>query len=135
MENKINAQELRIGNYLNTSQGIGNVRTIDQEADGSFAGVISNDDDSVWIRHGSAYPDDISTLVLSEELLVKCGFEKIRNNQYAFQQWLVEFLVDWVALRKRISESESIFICEVNYMHHFQNLIKDLTGTELEIKL
>lgn len=73
---------------------------------------------------------------LSEELLLKCGFEKDFN--FSFSKGSIRFELDisdkWCFFWN-INSDESIFICEVKYLHTIQNITYDLTNEELQINL
>jgi len=90
--------------------------------------------------HGSTYfylIEEIKPIELTEEWLLKMGFEKRADWQFVNSKLVIEF---WLIVNKkidvrfRINENESIPIREIKYVHQLQNLYYALTGEELTIK-
>lgn len=115
----MNANELRLGNYVFTKS-----ETIQQVAE------ITETLISIKTRHGKSVGGFDITLfkpiTLTEEWLVKFGFEKISND------W-----VNLIFLRKNgtgwLYLSSPLHV-NIFYVHQLQNLYFALTGDELTIK-
>lgn len=113
----INANELRIGNYINTPRGIECMKR---------AECITEVED---------YSDKFNPIPLTPEILEKCGFEEVEGNIY------YKFF-DYKEFRVFIhKENNSVFMYwkgntvddSVNNLpiHRLQNIIFALTGEEL----
>lgn len=114
------ANELRIGNWL-------------QRLDGSFFQCTPNDILIIyqWDGSESLLPKPIP---ITEELLLKCGFEKKHTDVF------IKGIYD---LEPLFSDSDEWDFCiyeketntKLKYLHQLQNLYFALTGKELEINL
>ncbi len=140
----IQANEVRIENWVNTQQGWGKIRTIEEGDEGEFIGIVSNDTGSVWLR--LPYDGEINPIPLTPEILESCGFEKYthepgyaigsdekneRCNEYSKGKLSI---MDW-GNGFFLSNSFSFDLrIELNHLHQLQNLYFALTGKELEIK-
>ena len=112
------ANELRIGNYVDY---YGNIVTINSvnENDVGFSDYVPID-----------YPllTEIEPIPLTEDWLVRFGFEKINTTWYAYKRGVfrlnisfdVEWVNNWMGIR-------------LKHVHQFQNIYFALTGQELEI--
>lgn len=117
----MNANELRIGNLaIQNGNGVRKIYSIE-----SFpVGKINNDEESFY-----------SPIPLTEEWFIKMGFEKHDTNPYWFRfgQICVSVLgvvevISWDMKKVKLD-------IEINFVHDLQNLIKSLTGKELEFKI
>jgi hypothetical protein len=120
---KMKAQELRIGNLL---QGLSNIRKIAEINTTSFTDTQGL---STLLR-------DSMPILLTEEWLLKFGFEKLNRDVVAYEQCnlIVEWLFERWTGRLYFDAYTSIQIIEIKYVHQLQNLYFVLTGEELTIK-
>ena len=91
--------------------------------------------ESDWYAIGECtlFLEDADYIPLSEEILLKCGFEKLAfsfncerfhmTKQDDTNKWFLAF------------NKNNAFICTMRYLHELQNLYYLLTKQELEIKL
>ena len=136
-------EELRIGNFIKYRDIIGKVNKIfspkkDFDAPGGicYYSTSSHCGGVVWEEH-------IEPIELTEELLVKIGFEKDGNN-YSLVCGDIEvgYYVDKfkqalhikVPREKRFYKNE-LRSYDVKYLHQLQNTYYCLTNKELEIEL
>lgn len=126
----IQANELRVGNYILKSLKSGQGRKIESKTG-------CQDIVRIFENTGSFNYEPIT---LTENWLLRFGFEKKVNN---FGQWFnkgvylleYQFISDSYTLRKSINKDESILLNDkVKYVHQLQNLYFALTGTELTLK-
>lgn len=118
----IQAHELRIGNYV--------VDNFDVHKPYQLTKISL--DDFVAISNGC---NSYQPIPLTEEILLKCGFEE--NGQYlAFKN------IRLYIYHSRFNSEYFIFdfgmmekFTEIQYLHQLQNLYFALTGEELEVKL
>ena len=113
----IQANELRIGNLVNSkNDGIISITNISEK--------------SVAVSEAHCYNhipvEFISPIRLTEEWLLKFGYDLITENHYAISGHLI-----WIC--------NDLFICDKNgiilkHVHQLQNLYFALTGCELESK-
>ena len=132
----INAKELRIGSRVEYRNEIAVVVNISERHIGLYLGLIE-EEFSRRPNKTVVSVDEISPVELTEEILLKCGFEKKGDN--------------WYDLKFKISDCESneMFfgglesdIClftegyfssnSVKYLHQLQNLYFAITGKEIE---
>lgn len=123
--------ELRIGNWINTIEGPAQVREItDYERL-----AVGTDKRVVDLQTAGPIP-------LTEEILLKAGFEKAHNDYHNTDQ----FRHPHFKLLLRSEEDGSYTPCShgqylyskgerINSLHQLQNLFFALTGQELEINL
>ena len=131
---KLEAKDLRIGNFVKA-------RTTDDEfnivKEISFSDNqrgyylrLENINHGVWLEHNG--DNLILGVPLTEEWLLKFGFEKGFYYEKGFlklSNGQKRTLVRYV-----ISDSESVSIASIIYVHQLQNLYHALTGEELTIK-
>ena len=145
----MNANELRIGNYVFSAEDnkTGEVLQIDS------SGIIFAN------KNGNRWQDlkNIQPISLTEEILLKCGFEKVKNKD---KEDLREYIGHTAQKARYAIFDTDIFITKVDkrgllwrgiecdfmvlfyhksipikYLHQLQNLYFALTGQELEINL
>lgn len=111
----MNPQELRIGNTI-LRNGI--VVTVDYQT----------------FRDVEKYPDQYQGIELTEEWLIKFGFQKINKNVFRIEE-------DYEVTVKE--DKVRFFICtymdyppsvSIKYAHQLQNLFYSLCGEELQLK-
>ena len=133
----IKPQELRIGNYVivknYNSKYWNKIGTI--EAFTRNAEYISLD-----INQNSAfYLKDIQPIPLTEEILLKCGFEKSNDLDKFYH---LELLNKWTRIYFNpkhkvctLSINQHDSLIRIQYLHQLQNLYFALTNEELTIQL
>lgn len=113
----IKANELRVGNWVT----------------GAFG-----ENAPFQIMKGFQIDDCVDTyfpILLTPEILERCGFEFIKNEyllkafSIVFQQNIFKFYYDYLDK----GDYNEIFV-QIKYLHQLQNLYFVLTGEELEIK-
>lgn len=123
--------DLRIGNLITSKQwkGAHSISGIELTEDGfdlKVNGYVHRYEPSVYF--------DIEPIPLTEEWLLKLGFEKEETGIYT-EKWFLykkdDFVLHWRNQYPEFGWLESI---EIKYVHQLQNLFYALTGTELEIR-
>jgi hypothetical protein len=127
--NKLKAQELRIGNFLDRNGlmevvGIvlGNVKVFDHY-------------NKVPLKYFLEV-DSFSGIPLSEEWLKKFGFEFERQTVGGFERWETIHGVHKAHIKlldKKFSWAIGEYTQHILYVHQLQNLYFTLTGTELTV--
>lgn len=133
----IKANELRIGNYVI----IKNYNSKYWNKIGRIEGFTRNAEYvSLDINQNSAfYLKDIQPIPLTEEILIKCGFEKSNDLDEFYH---LDLLNEWT----RIYFNPKYKVCtlsinqhdsriSIQYLHELQNLVFSLTQKELIIQL
>lgn len=122
---KVKASELRIGNLVNFSVGSsyyqGTVQTI-----GSKIATILCLGKTYAVKYVNITP-----IVLTEELLVKLGFEKNETGFYYKGRFTYHNEYGWKILEQWVKNW--VGVSELKYVHQLQNLYFALTGEELTI--
>lgn len=127
-------EELRIGNYVLSPRGIERVSAIGAPID-----VMFSDNAGYELKYLSPIP-------LTEELLLRCGFEvKIEHDvckRYHIgenpitKDWYVSLV--WIIEPKSVGMPDYPFYSNgghlIKYLHQLQNLYFALTGEELTLK-
>lgn len=76
---------------------------------------------------------------LTEEILLKCGFEKKQHKIDIFEMGRIRIWIgsrgQFIAYLIEEDSTNAHFINSYQYLHQLQNLIHALTGKELEINL
>jgi hypothetical protein len=111
------AKELRLGNYVEND--IGDVIFIDSH---TLPFIVTK-----WIKCHHR-------IELTEEWLVKFGFEKIKNNgiDYELHDCVISFEAGWMwTAESKLNEVRTLI---PKYVHQLQNLYFELTNEELTIK-
>lgn len=119
----IQANELRIGNLVYADTGLLSTEIHELLTE-----------DMIDLFNGKLN-DLIKPVPLTEQILLKCGFEKL-NKRWLLMEYFVKGLF-------RINYDKGQFfifwnlnnITEIKYLHQLQNLYSDLTGEELKIEL
>ena len=113
------ATELRIGNYLKYP----------------ILKIKVNASLLLAFENNKGYIDLYQPIELSEEILLKCGFEKIENNWKVLD--FIYFKISWERLAglALTFENESVYLPHIKYLHQLQNLIHALTNEELTVNL
>ncbi len=122
---KLEAKELRIGNILRCPKG---------NYGAEFVKVESISDEGINLMFRDYALRDLEPIPLTEEILLKCGFEKEFKFSFTRGSIRIELGVfDKWAFFWNTNSDESIFICEVQYLHSVQNIVYELTKEELEV--
>lgn len=117
------ANELRIGNYI--------------QFGGNFCKVSELQDGCFYVKHHSGFSMkntsyELKPIPLTEEVLLKCGFEKSSLGYFTIfcgSNVMSVYCFDEFSRVKIVSQT----ICCVNYLHQLQNLYFALTGKELQL--
>lgn len=137
------AKELRIGNYINQGEQLGELPlNAYQIYQFSLGGFISSNNIPTYYHYWKPVP-------LTEEWLVKFGFKKelssskdyfnfILNDDYRVYEndgsWNISLVFLGGYDGDTTEPSSHYFIKELLYVHQLQNLYFALTGNELNIK-
>ena len=125
----MNAQELRIGNYVYYNDKI---ISIAPNAILEFYYIGETHSQSKVDRR------DYKPIQLSEEILLKCGFRKDKSlkKSYTKDKIRIEnFSENIFSVRKQIDIESSLWLNDVNYLHQLQNIMYSIENQELEINL
>ncbi len=126
------ANELRIGNKINTEYGICTIQEIDIVNVEVYSGDFPDEGCKVW-KH-----DEITSILLTEEWLIKCGFKLISDTIGDYQP-IKSFELGYIELTYGVTNDKDAFcttigdidISPIKYVHQLQNLHFALTGNEL----
>ncbi len=139
-------QELRIGNYVNfkdrTDIDYCEVTGLDF---GGYVHVLRFFKDNEGDDDQPENIKDITPIVLTEEMLLKFGFVKTKDQNYKYPTDIGWWAVRWSAFSNEIhafgihyaDEPEPTcynFRWNIKYVHEFQNFFFALTGIELTRK-
>lgn len=123
----VDVRELRIGDYVYlqssessygiTEIGYSEIEYPRYEASGISSGAVFR-----------TYVENLNPIPLTEELLLKCGFEKHKWGIITYYNSLLELDADFHL--KGVD-----YNIQVKYLHQLQNLYFDFTGEELEVNL
>ena len=122
----IQANELRIGNWLEYFTDIGDSLGFRQVKASEFLALYDNPKRAIPIK-------------LTEEILLKCGFN-YKDGEYIKGLWKLvpdfpkEEVVGYGLFIKRLDWTRTNEN-SIKYLHQLQNLYFALTGKELEVKL
>jgi len=131
----IKANELRIGNIISKHF---------EDGDGSIEVVTTRTIFDCQVNPTGKF--SYSGILLTPEILEKCGFKKRRDEEYLFSIDLdkhISIVVNkdnffpMLLQDAEFSGGElNVYSCNlINYLHQLQNLYFALTGEELELKL
>jgi len=124
----IQANELRIGNYLHDPKTGSWLKVIQIDIDGNISTYVMD-------RTKFPLPDGWSTspIPLTPEILENCGFEKLPH-YFSVERFHITKQDNsdywWTAFNKN-----NAHINKIKYLHQLQNLYFALTGQELTINL
>lgn len=126
----INVQELRIGNWVNQPQlpHIAKITAIDYNGDDYYC-KFKNIHPACWCSH-------IEPIALTEDILLKCGFEK--SDSFIGECLCCTINNCWIGLtfdNDCFNLVNPHYTNPIKYVHELQNLYFDLTKTELNIQL
>lgn len=126
-------RELRIGNYINGS--IGN------DSELVLCSVTGYDarDEFIFVYNDNNihYAEfvDFQPIQLTEEILLKFRYKKIRDNEFLFDNHFIIFIkeskIDFCLFN---SEGNDFFVCEIQFAHELQNLHYSIKKEELTFK-
>lgn len=125
------ASELRIGNYITRFGDNVVVDGIDKKHRNDTDYYIRIKED----RELGYWLDQFKPIVLTEEILLKCGLEKRKDGNFnLFKQSKVDIVIDKEFSAWKCDGINFSVGC-IKYLHQLQNLYFALTGEELNIKL
>lgn len=134
----IQAKELRIGNLVQEDNNnlIGKVNELRQDFGDEPYDVVLEVEDVMFLE---VQIEDIKPIPLTEEWLVKFGFEKSVDNYYkrgvcmSLEEWGDEKGNEGIGYFYMLRD-EGIMDMHIKHTHQLQNLYFALTGKELTIK-
>lgn len=106
------AEELRIGNFVNWNNEIAKIKQIFELEVGFKCGDIG-------------LFEDLESILLSEEWLLKFGFERLGSGRFDFKTFTYY-------LHDGSFYNQTSRLCTIKYVHQLQNLHFALTGEELK---
>lgn len=113
----IKPQDIRKGNYIQQGK------------------IVSFYEYGVHVGYGKCYEfNKLDPILITPELLEKCGFEEIDSEEYInyfYNRFRLTFTKKENALSSLYFVGEEL--CKLKGFHHLQNIIYDLTGKELQI--
>lgn len=122
----IEIKEIRIGNYVNDYLG-NTVKVTD-----IYKGLIYHTENKIGVTHGNI----LEPIPLTEEILLKCGFEYLDDLGIFFKGLFeIQKLRLGIDLRERFEVMLYDFNPSLDYLHQLQNIYFALTGEELIISL
>jgi len=116
------AAELRIGNYVNAEHKMYGEKYIVVESVGF---------DSINISFRRYLIENIEPIPLTEEWLLRFGFEELKNKFYTKGRMSYHAKYGWKILEKWVSGW--LGVQEIKYVHQLQNLYFALSGEELTL--
>tara|TARA_B100002049_G_C15736186_1_gene232538 strand:+ start:74 stop:493 length:420 start_codon:yes stop_codon:yes gene_type:complete len=136
------AQELRIGNYVGINKTALHFDGCNSE--NAYFEIEELKKDVVQFKgfHVGEYYKDLKPIQLTEEWLLKLGFEKIKYYKFSLDEGYIIIEVEdenWedLCLDVFIQTADMIkpfYITYLEHVHHLQNLYHALTGQELEFR-
>ena len=127
----MNPQELRIKNYI---YDIEESKYYQIEEICKLSEDSKNQNLGVRYRNGSFWSDIsfIKPIKLTDEILLKCGFDKFDTIGGCFFYNKIGIRIDYILGKFVLLGYDR---CKLNYLHELQNLTYCLTNEELEINL
>ena len=125
----MNSRELRIGNW------VCHIPSKNETASGNF--IVSEIRAFAIETINGLQSEDIEPIPLTEEWLLRFGFNKIKMESILYSKYSKGYLGGIeIDLRKSEIEGWQITYCNyaIKYIHQLQNLYFALTGEELTIK-
>lgn len=123
MENQLQAKDLRIGNYIDILGNIDQIEGLGKNEHGDYASFKNTYNGYYFTHNDEAL---IKPIPLSEEILLKCGFNK-GEKYFSLNNFDVD-LKGWIGFNRMVAD------VKVKYLHQLQNLYHSLTGDELTFK-
>lgn len=144
-EAMIKATEIRLGNLILKEGVIYQIASINSDETIRLKCDDENNPNYSLGTIGCYHLLSITPIELTEDILVKCGFEKKDGEMWCEFHEEFEFVYKYYGLglciywnneaRKFLDDHLEEYECELKYLHQLQNLVFALTGTELEINL
>lgn len=143
----IAANELRLNNYVNHKDlGIVKVISISSRVNDYESIFVESVNDG--IDYSFNLDKNIMPILLTEEIILKCGFERSKNVRSTFKITTKSYLASFditlyayldntervsaITLRQNNSLGDSLYVIS---LHQLQNLFFALTGKDLDINL
>lgn len=124
---ELRAQDLRIGNWVEEPV-LGLVKV--HELLNSFAGLMKE------TTLFSINYENINPILITEEILLKCGFDLIGTSYFIKSLPIIYFSKPYVEAEHLLGKANcGDKLTSVKYLHQLQNLYFALTGQELEVNL
>ena len=124
----IQLQELRIGNYVEYRIQ----DELDDRKEWWELSIIDSTD--LQILEIGIY-DDYRAIPLTEEILLKFRYKKIRDNEFLFDNHFIIFIkeseIDFCLFN---SEGNDFFVCEIQFAHELQNLHYSIKKEDLKFE-
>lgn len=125
----MNANELRIGNWIFDSEDAPHYFQIEEIK------IVSDNLHAVY-RNGSTTCAEPQPIPLTEEILLKCGFEENSAGDYVLNDFLLGYITEDDNIQyEHTNPLMKWGIINVLYVHQLQNLYFALTGEELIINI
>lgn len=146
----IDIKELRVGNYIGYYSYNENDITIDKIKSIYFEDTTQEymvELASEKYAHSNISLQGLVPIPLTEEILLRCGMKttydeliKLKEYQFLTNKFHIAINCEYTNYRKwnvhiDNCDFQTIGSGECDYLHQLQNLVLDVTGTELEIKL
>ncbi|TYP89439.1 hypothetical protein BC792_12740 [Sphingobacterium allocomposti] len=126
----IQATELRLGNYVNLNDGSEHDKI--RQISGIEHKIVYTLIKGCRFAQVHQSFDRIYPIPLTEEIIIKCGFERSEYNDYRHPILFGTLTLYEGVAELHISDMYSVW---VNNLHQLQNLYFALTGEELEVKI
>lgn len=139
------ANELRLGNYVDITRMVGEVRIptgrtfktvgVSMFNSSLVAATVNPATEEHWPNYANTH---IEPIPLTEDWLEKFGAKSVgklhpswRLNGFYIEEALLK---DGYNFRQILNKEESLMLRKIKYVHTLQNLYFSLTGKELEVK-